>query len=378
MLHQFDREMTLSEDFDFVLQFVLTWSRQRTNADYGVIARWDDQRRHFEVLRADGFPIETDYSQRDVLELPSSMMPKEVVDKRDSGVIIDKNQTRLVSELRNGEGVLIGILELQRHSTFKFGDIEKKFARVISDRLANAMHMAVLMRKVQDMNQYRHQLFRMLSHDLRQPLTVLMGYIQLLEFAIKNQKYETVSEYAHHIGTGARDLKDLLEEVLLMERVAGISRDEWEEISLRHVCEEAVAKHSNDALLAQHTVEVDLPKNEANCRGMSLELREAAGNLIANAIKYTPNEGQIHVSLAPQDGRWVFKVKDNGFGIDPERQERLFESFYRAQQPGTEDIKGTGLGLNLVKEIIEKHDGEVFFESKPGEGSTFGFWLPGV
>jgi signal transduction histidine kinase len=319
-----------------------------------------------------------DYQPRDVLELPADMMPKEVTDKRGSGVIFDKTATRLVSELRNGEGKLIGILTLQRHNDFKFGENEKKFARVIADRLANAMHMAILMRKVHDMNQYRHQLFRMLSHDLRQPLTVLMGYIQLLEFAITNQKYETVAEYASHIGTGAKDLKELLEEVLLMERVAALSRDNWETISLRKICEQAVEKHSNDAALAHHTIEVSFPKDDADCKGLALELKEAAGNLIANAIKYTPGEGTIIVSLSGDDGRWYFEVRDNGYGIDPARQERLFESFYRAQQPGTENIKGTGLGLSLVKEIIVKHDGDVFFESTPGEGSTFGFWLPGV
>jgi signal transduction histidine kinase len=137
-------------------------------------------------------------------------------------------------------------------------------------------------------------------------------------------------------------------------------------------------EHDGAGVAAERRAVVGEEPLPADCKGLSLELKEAAGNLIANAIKYTPAEGVIKVSLTSDNGHWVFKVVDNGYGIDPARQERLFESFYRAQQPGTENIKGTGLGLSLVKEIIVKHDGEVFFESTPGKGSTFGFWLPGI
>ena len=79
--------------------------------------------------------------------------------------------------------------------------------------------------------------------------------------------------------------------------------------------------------------------------------------------------------LAVRDGRLVFSIADDGFGISLERQARLFERFYRAREPGTDHIGGTGLGLSLVKTVVERHGGEVWFESVPGEGSTFGFSL---
>ena len=97
---------------------------------------------------------------------------------------------------------------------------------------------------------------------------------------------------------------------------------------------------------------------------------------MGNAIKYTPDGGAVEVRLEEQGDRLRLSVKDNGYGIAPERHARIFERFYRAKEPGTDHIGGTGLGLSLVKTVIERHGGQVWFESASGAGSTFGFWLP--
>lgn len=377
-LHLFDRELTRSEELDSVLEHVISWARKYTQTDYGIVARWDERRRVLEVLLANGSPSQQTYQAGDVLVLPATLMPTEAANKRSSDVVIDPNENRMVGEMRHADGRLIGVLVLQRHNPLEFSPTERKFMRSVVDRLAVAIHMASLLRHVQDLNRNRHQLFRMLSHDLRQPLTVLMGYIQLLEHAAANNNPEVFRSYLNYIAIGAQDLSDLLEEVLLMERVSDKTREEWETVSLRRLCQQALEKHDSQITLHQHHLEVTLPEDEALCKGLPIELKEAAGNLISNAIKYTPPGGRIRVSLTARNGRWYFEVVDNGYGIDQERQARLFESFYRAQQPGTENIKGTGLGLNLVKAIVEKHAGEVYFTSTVGEGSTFGFWIPAL
>jgi two-component system sensor histidine kinase VicK len=105
-------------------------------------------------------------------------------------------------------------------------------------------------------------------------------------------------------------------------------------------------------------------------------LRQAFVNLINNAIKYTPENGMIHVRLMQDGARVRFEVQDNGFGISKEKQGKLYQRFYRAREPQTEHITGTGLGLSLVKTVVERHGGEVWVKSELGVGSTFGFWLP--
>jgi signal transduction histidine kinase len=108
----------------------------------------------------------------------------------------------------------------------------------------------------------------------------------------------------------------------------------------------------------------------------SAQIGEAMNNLISNAIKYTPEGGKIEVSLSADDDNAIFRVRDNGYGIPLEQQAGLFQPFYRATTAKTIDIEGTGLGLHLVKNIIQRYDGEMIFSSVEGAGSTFGFKLP--
>jgi two-component system, OmpR family, clock-associated histidine kinase SasA len=105
-------------------------------------------------------------------------------------------------------------------------------------------------------------------------------------------------------------------------------------------------------------------------------LRQAVTNFVNNSIKYTPDEGHIEVRLSTDQTRIMFEVEDNGYGISEERQGRLFQRFYRAREDATEHIPGTGLGLSLVKTVIERHGGKVWVRSALGKGSTFGFSLP--
>jgi signal transduction histidine kinase len=106
------------------------------------------------------------------------------------------------------------------------------------------------------------------------------------------------------------------------------------------------------------------------------QVREAIDNIIGNAIKYTPDSGTVTVTMKIEGKRGVFEVKDTGYGVAPDEQARLFQPFFRASNARESSIEGTGLGLHLVKNIIERHGGKMRFESKLGEGSTFGFELP--
>ena len=105
-------------------------------------------------------------------------------------------------------------------------------------------------------------------------------------------------------------------------------------------------------------------------------LYEAMANLVINAIKYTPQGGRVDVRLKAADADVTFEVVDTGYGIPEDQQLRLFQPFFRARTDETIDIDGTGLGLHLVKNIIERHAGSIIFASEYGQGSTFGFCLP--
>jgi signal transduction histidine kinase len=110
--------------------------------------------------------------------------------------------------------------------------------------------------------------------------------------------------------------------------------------------------------------------------GDAVLLYEAMTNLISNAIKYTPEGGTIRVAVTQEPQAVCFVVMDTGIGIPADRQRNLFQPFARARTQESEDTEGTGLGLHLVKRIVERHSGEIRFTSEYGKGSTFGFQIP--
>ena len=121
---------------------------------------------------------------------------------------------------------------------------------------------------------------------------------------------------------------------------------------------------------------LDLPPEGCTVEGDERRLQSAIGNLIGNAIKYSPNGGPVHISVETDTTSAIFRVADHGVGIPAEHIPRLFQRFYRVRVPETRRIEGSGLGLAIVKAIVEKHKGEIFVQSEPGEGSVFGFTLP--
>jgi signal transduction histidine kinase len=147
-------------------------------------------------------------------------------------------------------------------------------------------------------------------------------------------------------------------------------------VDLRKVVEENYLAHGDQARQKGLGYEVALPEDPMPVNGDPTQLSEAMANLIVNAIKYTPKGGRILVSLLRSSTRAVVNIEDNGIGIPTEQQEKLFQPFFRADMTEIEHIDGTGLGLHLVKNIVERHFGKVHFKSIHKEGSTFGFELP--
>ena len=130
------------------------------------------------------------------------------------------------------------------------------------------------------------------------------------------------------------------------------------------------------ALESEVELTANLPRDIPPTLGDSTLIRQAVKNLVENAIKYTPGPGWVKVQLNAEPKSIVVSVQDNGIGIAPENQHRLFEKFYRIRRRDTVHIRGTGLGLAIVKSISDLHGGRVWVESKLDEGSTFYLALP--
>ena len=276
------------------------------------------------------------------------------------------------------QGELIGVavvVEGRRDRVFTSNEVFK--VQTLASQASVALRQSLLFNEVLELEKIKSEMIRMASHDLRNPLNNILGYIDLVKMSIAPEHLtEELEEYIGSLHRSAKIMQSLIDDLLTLERVESERESEWQEFDLGGLVVEVVESERNGAFLKQITLELQREPTTASVFGSMMQLRQAISNLIGNAVKYTPDGGHVTVRFSQEGQRLHFSVKDTGYGISPERQARLFERFYRAREPGTDHIPGTGLGLSLVKTVVERHGGQVWFESEPGVGSTFGFWLP--
>ena len=212
------------------------------------------------------------------------------------------------------------------------------------------------------------------SHEMRTPITVLMGFletVQSLELE-KNQR----EQYFDMMMSQAQRMKSLVEDLLTL---ANLEANSLPAATNQVNVETIMALLKNDAEALSHgnhsfTFEV---LNKNNLLGDEREILSAFSNLVSNAIRYTPEAGAIHVKwIVNVDGQGEFSVTDTGPGIASEHLSRLTERFYRIDRSRSRDTGGTGLGLAIVKHIANRHQAQLTIESTPGKGSTFTLRFP--
>jgi signal transduction histidine kinase len=278
------------------------------------------------------------------------------------------------------QGELIGlaaVVEGRRDRIFTPNEAFK--AETLASQASVALRQSLLYSEVRELEKLKSEMIRMASHDLRNPLNNIMGYLELLAMSLDQAGVTPDQEqYLGNLRRNTQLMRSLLEDLLTLERIESERQDAWQPFDLGGLVVEVVEAQRSSADLKHQTLTLDRPPSVPLMFGSVTHIRQAIANLVSNAIKYTPDEGRVEVRLEHEGGRLKLSVTDTGYGIAPQRQERIFERFYRAREPGTEHIAGTGLGLSLVKTVIERHGGGVWFQSELGKGSTFGFWVPAV
>lgn len=226
---------------------------------------------------------------------------------------------------------------------------------------------------LKELDQLRTEWVAAVSHDLKNPVTTIQMSAMLLDKAgMLNEKQQ---ELLARMQRGSEQLRSLVTDVLDLARLEAGPALRMGVVDPNDVVAKALAEVETLADDKDLSLSVDLPPDLPTVRGDAALLVRALVNLLSNGVKYTPREGRVAVCAQPQDGMLQFEVSDTGRGIPADALPHLFDRFYRV--PGSEQsFEGSGLGLSIVKSVVEKHGGRVWVESEPGQGSTFAFTVP--
>lgn len=228
---------------------------------------------------------------------------------------------------------------------------------------------------LKELDEMKSEFVATVSHDLRSPLTFMLGYATMLPMVGNLEAKQ--QEYVHKIVTGIEQMSTLIDDLLDLGRLeAGVGLV-LSGLRVSELLGSVVEEYRQPAFASGNVLVMEAPNALPGVWGDAALLRQAVANYVSNAIKYAPNSGQITLGATVLDSFVIIRVTDQGPGLSENDQRRVFEKFYRVpQKRGREQVKGSGLGLALVKSIAERHGGRAWCESKVGEGSSFYLALP--
>ncbi len=348
-------------------------------ADYAAIAlenahlyqRSEDERNKLEAImsQTENAVIVCDFENRIIIMNPAARGVLQVEEVREGASIVETiDHPQLLTLIRDHESDI-------RHEELEVSD-GRVFAA--TRKPIEGVGTAIVMNDIthlKELDRIKSEFVTTVSHDLRSPLTAILGYVELIERA--GPTNEQQEEFIRRVKFSVEQITNLVTDLLDLGRIeAGLdSKRECTPISV-------LAQYSVDGVrgLADSKgtkLEVSMEEDLPLVDGDPVRLRQMIGNLLENAIKYTPEGGTVTLETASEDSQVIMRVSDDGPGIPPGDQPYLFDKFFRASNI-PEDIPGTGLGLSIVKSIVDHHNGRIWVDSELGGGTTFTVVLPAV
>ena len=281
--------------------------------------------------------------------------------------------TRLITSLhlQQGEGCMV----VQAGPfTPAFGDDEILRLRQYANSISAGLDRVSLSARIASLEKAKTEFLNVASHELRGPMTVIKGYLTMLEVGSLGDLSAQSSSVVHLLIQKSDEVNWMVEQMVEAARL------EEGRLALKKLPSDLVeltdlAIEGSSQLLSKHQLSVEKPSSAVEAEVDPERFQMVVRNLLSNAAKYSPNGTRIKVRVSG-DGIGMVAVTDEGIGIAEEDQARLFTRFVRIETKATESVSGTGLGLWLSREIARMHDGDLTVESTPGRGSTFTLRVP--
>lgn len=400
VLRRVDAELTETLNMNSVATLALDSAMRLSGAHIAVLGLYSEETGELKLREAYGVEMErviAVFAEKrgaiaGVIRERQPRLIRDMTTEPDCTPTDPKMTTQMLIPLISQERML-GLISLETYLPERFSQERFEFLQIVTGRIAVALDNArlyelqrqqleelqTLYEQVSQLEQLKTDMIRIASHDLRNPIGVMQGYIEMLEWDVSNGNHDT-KRYLDQLQSMQRmtsRMRKITSDILSVDRIEQSAQPAQDStLDLTKIIREAAEENFHAAKKKDIDYRLHLPDQPTTIHGDAAQLHEAADNLIGNAIKYTPDGGRVVITLEYDGDAAVMEVRDTGYGIPYEMQARLFEPFYRVRTKETAGIEGTGLGLHLVKNIIERHGGRMIFRSRYREGSTFGFQIP--
>jgi signal transduction histidine kinase len=235
-----------------------------------------------------------------------------------------------------------------------------------------------LLVQAQEASRVKSDFLNMAAHELRTPLSVVIGYLSMLSDGSLGEPPPNWVRPLEMLNLKTAELNKIVEDLLAAARLAGGAfPEEMAECDLGQLAREAVERMAPRAELMTAETHVEVPNEPVVVRADAVHVSRILDNLLNNALTYTRGQPWIRLTVGRRNGDAIIEIEDHGIGIPEHAQERIFERFFRANDPRVPPHPGTGLGLYISRELAQRHNGKlVVAHSTPGSGSTLSLMLP--
>lgn len=262
----------------------------------------------------------------------------------------------------------------QKELTKELQGLNEQLEKTVNDK---TMHLQGAVKELQQANQAKAQFLANISHELRTPLNVIIGSAEILKEPMLGELTEKQNNYVDNIHSSGEHLLQLINDILDVSKIAaGKMNLNISEFGIKDVVNQTV-RNMGSYIAAKHLkIDISINPEDFLIRADVQKIRQILYNLVSNAVKFTNNDGHVQIRVVKLGNMMEVMVKDDGIGIATEDQERVFKEFEQVDTSYTRENGGTGLGLPLVKKLVEMHGGTVCLKSEKGEGTEILFTIP--
>jgi signal transduction histidine kinase/sugar-specific transcriptional regulator TrmB len=387
LFQRIDQQLNKSLDLNRVLSLALDWAIALTDADGGSIGLLVEPEEDgaervlrllvYKGLEENGGPKSVSIDHPILAQILAEGNSVVTYDVTEEQSIDGTPATMQLAVPVKRDGIMTGLITLESQQVSALDEEDIAFVERLADRAAVAIKNARLYEDIHAANKAKSDFISVVTHELRLPLTSIRGYTDLISSGMtgpltdqQEQFLLVIRRNLDRMGTLIRDLSDI-------NRIeSGRMKFECEKFDVREIVAD-VADSLREAIEAkQQTLTIEVDDEVPAVYADPTRISQVLTNLLSNANKYTPDEGVITLRVSRDDAFAQVSVIDTGIGISEENQAKLFTQFFRAEDKEVREQAGWGLGLSIVKKMVEAQGGEIGFESKLGQGSTFAFTVP--